>query len=405
MCEEHHCPKVWVCYHCTNSHEALCPACAFDHLIRTHNIVKMVTVESEIRKDSEALKAKLGPDSPAERIMLDFKQKVSKALRGVAEATREGRAEIGRAQRELDLRKKDATLAGLEAQRKLGELLKQFGMREAMLEKIRTAISGKAQKLEGKRDEVMKEIKRLLEQAGKETDMGKGKMEELLAGLERVTAEIKKVHEGVRPEFRSRVEKERDLAEIAGMRSNLRVEQSKAEGLAAEKKAHEEKLAKMEKEKSELEEILKNWGITESLRSSFASCGASINGFKPVFEAKNAAIDQQQDLAKKWDMIKELDESLKKVEDEVKLTVGKVNEQLGKMVAKVRKNRQVLDDKDKEVKKRVAEEGKKLLAEYTGQAAYAKVTDAYQQLAANTVTGLYFRPLMLIIDLWRAHAN
>ncbi len=363
MCEEHHWPKVWVCHHCTNPQEALCPACALDHLIQSHHIGKMVTVESEIRNDSEALKAKLGPDSPAERVMFDFKQKVSKALRGVAEATREGRAEIGRAQHELDLRKKDTTLAGVEAQRKLGELLKQFGIRETMLKKVRTVISGKAQKLEGKSDEVMKEIKGLLEQAGKEADMGKGKMDELLAGLERVTAGIKKVHQGVRPEFRSREEKERDLAETAALRSNLRAEQSKAEGLVAEltaeKKAHEQdakKLAEAKEDRGKLEEILKNWGITEPLRNSFASCGASIGGFKPVFEAEKVAIDQQQDLTKKLDMIRELGESLKKVEDEVKLTVRNVNGQLDKKAAEVREIRLALDGKGEEVKKRVAEE-------------------------------------------------
>ncbi len=45
----------------------------------------------------------------------------------------------------------------------------------------------------------------------------------------------------------------------------------------------------------------------------------------------------------------------------------------------------------------------KLLAEYTGHAAYAKVNDMYRQLAANTASGWYFRTLMLIIDLWLAH--
>ncbi len=370
MCEEHHWPKSRVCHDCTNPHEAFCPVCALDHMDRFHHIGKMVTVESEISNDSEALKAKLGPDSPAERVMLDFKQKVSKARRGVAEATQEGRAEIERAQRELDLRKKDTTLAGVEAQRKLGELLKQFRMREAMLEKVRAVISGKAQKLEGKNDEVMKEIKRLLEQAEKETDMGKGKMDELLAGLAQVTEGIKKAHGGVRPEFRSREEKERDLAEIAGLRSNLLAEQSKVERLAAEltaeKIAHEQdakKLAEAKEDREKLEEILKNWGITEPIRNSFASCDASISGFQRAFEAGKAEIDQQQDFTKKGDMIKELGESLKKVESEVEPTVAKMNNQFIKKAAEVMEFMRVLDGEVEKVKKRVAEEEKKNSAE------------------------------------------
>ncbi len=39
----------------------------------------------------------------------------------------------------------------------------------------------------------------------------------------------------------------------------------------------------------------------------------------------------------------------------------------------------------------------KLLAEYKGHVAYAEVAGAYQRLAADTATGWYFRPLMLII--------
>ncbi len=352
MCTKHHCPKGWVCHYCTNPHEALCSTCILEHQARDHHIDKIVTISDEVRNDSEALKARLGHDSPAEKIIVGLKKRIGKALKDVAEATRAGRAEIGRVQRELDLRKKDATIADVEAQKKLGELLRRFGVREAMLDKARAVISGEAGRVEGKSDEVMREIKGLLEQTGKEVDLGAGKMDELLAGIEQVVAEIKKAHGDVRPEFRSREEKKRDLDQVAGLKSDIRAEQSKAEGLVVE-------LAKMEKEKRELEEILKSWGIAESLRNSFKACDASISGFKPVFEAGKVAIDQQQDLTKKGDMIKELGESLKKVEDEVKLTVGKVNEQLDKKAAEVKEIRRVLDGKGEEVKKRVDEEEEK----------------------------------------------
>ncbi|MDR3716053.1 MAG: hypothetical protein P4L51_24880 [Puia sp.] len=425
MCTKHHCPKGWVCHYCANPHEALCPACFLEHQVRDHHIDKIVAITDEVRKDSDALKARLGPDSPTEKVIVGLKKRIWKALKDVAEATRAEQAEIGRVQRELDLRKKEAAIADVEAQKKLGELLMRLGVREATLDKARAVISGEDGEVAGKSDEVMREIKELLEQTGKDVELGAGKMDELLAGIEQVVAEIKKAHGDVRPELRSREEKKRDFNQVADLKSDLQAEQSRTEGLVMKLANAKKELAKMAKENRELEEILKNWGINESLRNSFKACDASISGFKSVFEEKKAAIDQQQDFAKKGDMIKELGESLKKVEDEFKQSVGKVNEQLDKKAAEVRKIRRVLDGNDEEVKKRTdgeekeekkkyAERGEhvlltrgsiaeKLLAEYKGHPAYEKVKDAYQRLASNSENDWYFRTIMLIIVLLRAH--
>lgn len=300
MCETHHCGKTWVCHRCANTTEALCPACALEHLVQEHNLDKMVTVASEIRSDSEALKAKLGPGSPCGKELDGLKQRVAAAVRSVAEVTREGRAEIGRMQRELDIKKRKVEIEDVKAQEALGELLKRFGKSQMVLEGARAMTSGKTGKLAGKSDKIMKEIKRLLEQAGKELVLDPAKMNELIAGFEQVVAGVKKAHQRMGVEFRSQ-------------------------------------------------------DIVEQIRSSLAACDVPIGEFKPVFEVMKVVIDQQQDLMKKKDMIKELGESLETVEDEVKLELGKASEQLGKKDAEVREIRRALEGKGEEVKKRIAE--------------------------------------------------
>ncbi|MDR3542233.1 MAG: hypothetical protein P4L69_14900 [Desulfosporosinus sp.] len=387
----------------------------------------MATVDDEIRSGSKALEKSL---APVEQMLDGFKRKIAEVLRDFVGETREGRFEINRIQREIDLRKKAVALTDAKARKKLGELLQRFGRDEMILKEARARFANKAGKLAGRKDQIMKVTKELLKRARNELVVDQDKMNGLLTELEQIITELKAAHQGMRLNIRSEDEMIKEIQEAEAIYSERYQLEKKSEELTLRLKAAKirseqdaNELAKKERERKKLEETLqRNENITEQLISSLSMCDESISGFKAMFGKKNLAITcQRLALQKKGDVIRDLSESLKKVEDSVKMAFWKVSEQLDKKAAEVREFGQVLDAKGEEVKKCIAEDeeeekkplsaekgehtrsnqdtAERMLDKYTGNPAYAKVKDAYMKLASNSAADsgtLYSRANILI---------
>ncbi len=130
-----------------------------------------------------------------------------------------------------------------------------------------------------------------------------------------------------------------------------------------------ETAVKSEERKRLAEAQQKNVDLAELLKSNLEMCDASIR----ESNEKKTVIDKQQNLHKKSDMITQLDESLKKVEEDFKLASEKIVEQIGKKAAEVREFRRILSAKGEEVNKRIAEEDeekKKPLSAAKGECAH-----------------------------------
>ncbi len=145
-----------------------------------------------------------------------------------------------------------------------------------------------------------------------------------------------------------------------------------------------------EEERKRLAETLQK--SEESMRSCLTACDAI--GFKDMPKDSTAEMDKQG-LQKKKDIIKKLGDCLNAVENEFDSALAKFNAQLGTKAAEVREFKRFLDAKGEEVNERIAE-GEKLLAEYKGHKAYAKVKKAYEDLVSNSSGDPVPRTVMLI---------
>ncbi len=303
MCAQHQSPMMWMCHECNKDPpDALCANCALEHQLQSHHHGnKFGTVAAVIRSDSEALQKWLSPTIG--QTLDGFKQRITGVVRDFNGEIRETQLEIGRVQSELDRMKKAVAVKDAEARKKMGKAMQI----EAGMDRVRAAIVSQTGKLVGKKDLKMKEVKELLKQAKKKMVVKERKMNKLLANMEQTTGELKSAHLEMRFELRNEGDN-------------------------------------------------RNGYIADLFRSSLETCNALITEFKATLEEKKAAIDKQQELQKKGDMIKELNESLKKVEGGIGPALGEVNVQLEQLkllnekAVEVREFRRILDAEGEKVR-------------------------------------------------------